>query len=123
MDIQLFAGDKEIIAPLFDFKLDEKDNVLILGITSFDSHQQNLFLNELKYINDDNFILNSNYIAFVTANKIYFFDLSLYSEHKIENLLILGQHDFMFGFLDGNQNIINNTYVVMKLTNYKLKEL
>ena len=123
MDIQFFAGDKEVIAPLFEFKLDKDENILILGITTFNIEQQKSFLNELKKITDDNFILNSNYIAVSTDKKIYFFDISTYSDFKLENLLISGYHDFMFAFVDKDDKIISDTYVVMKLNEYKIKEL
>lgn len=126
MDIQLFAGDKEIIAPLFDFRINSKPNfkeTLILSIANFSEQEQDNFLSIIKNININNLYINSDYIAITTTKEIYFFSLENYKEHKFENALISGYYNLSFAFINLDDKIIDRDYLVMELNGYKFKEL
>lgn len=126
MDIKLFASDKQIIAPLFDLRINSKPNfkeTLILSIANFSEQEQDNFLSIIKTININNLYINSNYIAITTPKEIYFFSLENYKEHKFENALISGHYNLSFAFIDLDDKIIDRDYLVIELNGYKFKEL
>ena len=118
MDIKFFSGDKEIIMPEFDFRLDKENNILILGIKNFNIEEQEILLKELVILKDEKLIINSKYIALIFKNIIYFFDINSYSNFKFEELIVSGIHSFMFAFINENDIIINKTYAIMKLNGH-----
>lgn len=115
MEIKILTGEKEVISPLFDIRLNKTKNSIMLCLKNFSNEEQKLFSKVVDGINKNNFILNSNYIALDSNNVIYFFDLSSYKDQKIENMLITGYYDFMFAFVNENDKIIEQDYLVMKL--------
>ena len=51
MDIKIFAGNKEVISPSFDFRLNESESgkdILMLCIHGFSKTEQNDFLTTVK---------------------------------------------------------------------------
>lgn len=123
MDIKLFAGDKEIIAPLFDFDNNEDEKILGLCIKNFSNEEQDKFLSILKNLTKDNLYINSDYIALTTTKEIYFFSLENYRDYKLENSIFSGYYNLMFAFIDQNDIIIDKKYIVMELNGFQFKQL
>lgn len=123
MDIKLFVGDKELISPEFDFRINETKNILMLCINNFTNKEQEVFSEKILVLEKSQLIINSNYIALNFNDVIYFFDLTSNKEHHIENLLISGSYDFMFAFVDINHIITEQKYLVIKLNGHPIKEL
>lgn len=125
MDIKLFADDKEIIAPLFDFGTKDYENnqILIVYINNFSNKEQDDFFSVINKISTKNLYINSDYIAITTDTKIYFFSLDNYKDYKFENAIISGYYDLMFVFVDINNIIINREYKAMNLNGLQFKQL
>lgn len=125
MDIKLFAGDKEIIAPLFDFgtKTYENNQILIVYINNFSNKEQDDFFLTVNTISSENLYINSDYIAVTTDKKIYYFSLENYKDYKFENSIVSGYYDLMFAFVDTNDIIINREYKAMNLNGLQFKKL
>ena len=125
MDIKLFAGDKEIIAPLFDIgtKTYENNQILIVYINNFSNKEQDDFFLTINTISSENLYINSDYIAVTTDKKIYYFSLENYQDYKFENSIVSGYYDLMFAFVDTNDVIINREYKAMKLNGLQFKQL
>lgn len=126
MDIKIIVGDKEVIAPVFDFRLNETSdskNILILCIHGFNKKEQTYFLDAVKNLEEKNLFINSQYVAVVVAEQVYLFNLSVYKDHKFENMIISGYYDFMFAFVDENDKIIDMPYAAMSLNGHPIKEL
>lgn len=123
MNIQLFAGDKEIIAPLFDFDNNEDEKILGLCIKNFSEEEQDKFLLIIKNLKKENLYINSDYIALTTEKEIYIFRLENYKDYKLENSIVSGYYNLMFAFIDQNDIIINKEYIVMELNGLQFKQL
>lgn len=123
MDIKLFADDKEIITPLFEFKIkDTRKQILTLCIKNNSIQEKEKFLSIINNLTLNNLYINSDYIAVTTEKEIYFFGLSNYSNYKFENTLISGYYDFMFAFIDNDDKIIMESKA-MKLNGLQFKQL
>ncbi len=120
MDIKLFAGDKEIIAPLFEFDNNEEEKILGLCIKNFSEEDQNNFLSVIKNLKKENLYINSEYIALTTEKEVYFFSLENYKDYKLENSIVSGYYNLMFAFIDENDKIVERDYLVMKLNGIKI---
>lgn len=123
MDIKLFAGDKEIIAPLFEFDNNEEEKILGLCIKNFSEEDQNNFLSVIKNLKKENLYINSEYIALTTEKEVYFFSLENYKDYKLENSIVSGYYNLMFAFIDQNDIIIDKEYIVMELNGLQFKQL
>lgn len=125
MDIQLFAGDKQIIAPFFEFgtKTYNNTNILILFIKNFSEEQQDKLFSIVNNLNQKNLYINAEYIALTTEKEIYFFGLDNYKDNKFENAIVSGYYDLMFAFVDQNDIIINKEYRAIKLNGLQFKKL
>lgn len=125
MNIQLFAGNKEIITPLFGFGTEAYENIEILNvyIKNFSNEEQDKFLLILNNITKKDIYINSEYIAITKNTQIYFFSLDNYKEYKFENSVISGYYRLMFAFVDQNDIIINKEYRVMDLNGLQFREL
>ena len=102
----MFIGPKKITCPLFDFFIDEKDNILILGMKNIYTEDQNKILTDLQIIKNKHLIINQDYFSIHLDSQIYFFNISSYHDLRLESLIVTGYHDFMFAFLDENETII-----------------
>lgn len=125
MDIKLFNGKKEIIAPSFDLGTETYNNIEILNvyIKNFSDEEQKKYLLLLNNITKKDIYINSEYIAITTQKEIYFFSLDNYKEYKFENSIISGYYHLMFAFVNENDIIIDNEYRVMDFNGLQFKQL
>ena len=125
MDIKVFTGDKELIAPIFDFttKNYNNNNILILCIKSFSIEEQNHFFNIINTLNKDNLFINSEYITITNKKEIYYFSLENYEDYKFENSIISGYYHLMFAFVTENDTIIKKKYIALDLKGIQFKKL
>lgn len=123
MDIKFVVNNKKIIQPQFEFDINNENKILGLCIKNFSDEEQDNLLLMIETLKNEDLIINEQYFAINNTHDIYLFDISKYKQYHFENLIISGNYDFMFAFIDENDMIINKQYYVMSLHGHQIKEL
>lgn len=123
MDIKFVVNNKKIIQPQFEFDINNENKILGLCIKNFSDEEQDNLLLMIETLKNKDLIINEQYFAINNTHDIYLFDISKYKQYHFENLIISGNYDFMFAFIDENDMIINKQYYVMSLHGHQIKEL